>query len=375
MTKTDPKKRILLLDPASFIGGAERFALDLANQVDLETFELWVAHGKNPNYKKELLSGIRDVELNVPQLRLKNIFSIFAGIRRLRKILKKNKIQLLQTNSVRAHIVGSLAANGLRVKVVWFLHDFTFPGKLIRYFSKFPKRILCCSDAVKNHVDKQIPAKFKPKLGRFLNGIDLTLIEKEWLSDHIMPPPVVGIVGRIDRWKGQRYFVEAAEKVAKKNPGIQFFIIGEPNQLDEDNVQYSEELKTMVQTKNLEKTVIFRGHRSPIFKEISQLSLLIHCSTDPEPFGRTIIEAMAMGKVVIATNHGGPVESVIEGETGHLIPPKNAEELAQAIITCLGNHERMKKMGKNAKKIATEKYELSKTVKAVEEVWMGVLNV
>jgi glycosyltransferase involved in cell wall biosynthesis len=141
-------------------------------------------------------------------------------------------------------------------------------------------------------------------------------------------PYQVGVVGRLCRWKGQHVFLEAFAK-AFAGSDARARLIGAPLFGEED---YEAELRDQIERLGLSDRVELRGHRDDIAAELAELDAVVHCSTVPEPFGQVVVEAMSVGRPVIAAAAGGPLEVVTDGVTGLLTPPGDAGALAGALV-------------------------------------------
>jgi glycosyltransferase involved in cell wall biosynthesis len=146
--------------------------------------------------------------------------------------------------------------------------------------------------------------------------------------------PLVGIVGRLEAWKGQEVFLRAAARISASNRGTVFAVIGGVTP-DKDQA-YLSRLLTLAKELRLDGRVHFVGHATDVFPWFDALDVCVH-ATDGEPFGLVLVEAMALGKPLVATALGGPVEIVEEGVSGLLVPPGDDEALAEAICRLLSD--------------------------------------
>lgn len=154
------------------------------------------------------------------------------------------------------------------------------------------------------------------------------------------------LIGRINRWKGQSFFVETFAKLDdnQKN-NFEVYIVGETpeNQLD-----YKVELENIISTNNLEKYIkLFPFDINPN-KYFSWADIIVVPSLQPEPFGRVAIEAMSLGKPVIASNHGGLSEIVVNNENGWLFEAGNTEILKKVLLSILQNNSLIFTLGKKS---------------------------
>ncbi|GAB4376491.1 MAG: hypothetical protein Kow00121_23650 [Elainellaceae cyanobacterium] len=143
--------------------------------------------------------------------------------------------------------------------------------------------------------------------------------------------PLIGIVGRLQRWKGMHTLIEAMPAILSKYPDAHCVIVGGKHDREPDYENY---LNEQIRTLGLKQHVTLAGFQSNIPKWMQAMDIFVHASEN-EPFGIVIVEAMALGKPVIAVNEGGPVEIIIDGINGLLTPYGDSDALADAIIQYL----------------------------------------
>jgi glycosyltransferase involved in cell wall biosynthesis len=155
----------------------------------------------------------------------------------------------------------------------------------------------------------------------------LITLAREWRipdgSNIIMLP------GRITRWKGHHVLIEAIEKLKRKD--VFCVLIG----ADQGRSEYRKELEDTIQAKGLGGHVRIVDHCNDMPAAYMLSTVVVSASTDPEGFGRVPVEAQAMGRPVIATDHGGAQETIVRGQTGWLVKPGDADDLAAAIEEAL----------------------------------------
>ena len=176
--------------------------------------------------------------------------------------------------------------------------------------------------------------------------------------------PLVGTVGRLDWYKAQQYFIQAAKLIREAVPGARFLIAGEGEKRAGLEAQAAE--------LGLREDVIFAGHRRDI-PEIMAAIDVFSLSSVSEGFGRAAVEAMACGKPVVATRVGGLAEIVEDGVTGRLVPPSDAAALAGAIIGLLKDRELASALGAAGRKRA-EIFSIARSAGKVQEVYDAVLS-
>ncbi len=176
---------------------------------------------------------------------------------------------------------------------------------------------------------------------------------------------VVGLLGRIDPWKGQKEFLLASEKVLAVLPDIKFVIAG---QSDRENKEYEQELRGLVQKRGMGEKVIFTGFIKDTPSFLSCLDLFVMPSYH-EAFGMVLIEAMAMGIPVIGTKAGGVPEIIEDGQNGLLVPPREVDSLAEAMKKLLFSKILSMDLARRGREKVKERFSLSLHTERIEEIY------
>jgi glycosyltransferase involved in cell wall biosynthesis len=219
-------------------------------------------------------------------------------------------------------------------------------GRLTRFLAGRLRAIICVSRAVEDHLKRHgIPDRL---LHVIYNGIDPTAVEprrsgKEvWRglgrSDRL--GPIVVMVGNIRRWKGQTTLVRAMTLVRRTYPDAQCLLVGATSARDR---RYADDLGRLVCELGLESSVHLLGFQhGPDFMNIAHV--VVHASVEPEPFGRVLLEAMALKKPIVGADGGAVPEIVQDGVTGRLVPAGDHVALAEAIKDVLADRPRALRM-------------------------------
>jgi glycosyltransferase involved in cell wall biosynthesis len=363
------KKKILIIDPAEIIGGAERFTADMVSKLNTDNFEIHIATNGNKDYTK-LFDGTKAIMHACPIPRLKPI-SIGTLLRykksqkALRELIKKIHPDILVSNSVRSHMVISPIAKKSNIPLVWIFPDDTFPKVFLKKLMDIPSAILPCSNFIKAWILKQTDKRYESKIHTLYNGIDFNKIPKRTESEK--RKFTVGMVGRIVPWKGQWEFLQSANEICRIRDDVDFECIGEVHDTKESK-EYFKKLEKFCEDNKITKRIKFKNHSDNIYRSIQSFDILIHASVEPEPFGRVIIESMALGTPVIASNIGGPKE-IIDNETdGYLMNPKDTEELKSRILELMDSKEKRETMAKKAYKKTYSNFNLSTIAKQFEDI-------
>lgn len=296
---------------------------------------------------------------------------------RLLKIIKEIQPDLVHLNNGYSTMHEWMLACRLSgIKVV--AHDrgtrspCSFRTKL---FVRLLDAIICVSESYKQNVVKQ-HLRVR-RVCRIYNGLDpdaMALsqnkgeLKKEF---HVRDnQPLIGIVGNIDRWKGQIVVLKAVNIVKNHYPNIKCLIVGAVCKGAEG---YKEELDKYIDDNELRESITFTGFRKDIPDILNILDIFIHSSIEPEPFGRVILEAMAMGVPVIATDAGGPTEIIENGVSGILVPMNDSDSMAEAVAYLLSNPEATRDVGEKGKQRLKELFStkrmVGETEKAYEEIF------
>lgn len=349
-------KKILLLDPGDFLGGAELCAIDIANELSRDPdLSVNLATTGHSDYREKLAPQVRFWPWRTERLKTFHPVAIWRLVRSvldLARIARASEAEILISNSTRAHILASLWTMVSGKKLIWHLHDFAFPPILARFLGGIPRYIICNSEAVQRDFILKTKHKCVDKLRVIPNSLDadrlhlraktaiengqLNLKKIHRLSDRTR---LIGLVGRFDWWKGQKEFVLAAQELLAEAGSTaadyHFFLIGAPNDHDKQTVKYAAAVRAVADCSPWRKQIHFLGQQEEVGALISQLDLLVHASIAPEPLGRVILEGMALGVPVLAADQGGPSEIIKDGEDGFLWSPPDWRRLATGMKRAL----------------------------------------
>ena len=201
------------------------------------------------------------------------------------------------------------------------------------------ERVIAISEFIGRHVANKYDVPDE-RIRVIPRGIDLEFFNPNAVSAERMiqlsqawrlpdESPVVMLPGRLTRWKGQSVLIEAARRLAR--PDVRVLLVGD----DQGRTGYREDLEAQIGRIGAEGIIHLTGPCRDMAAAYMLADVVVSASTDPEAFGRVAAEAHAMGRPVIASDHGGACETVIAGETGWLVPPGDADALARALRTAL----------------------------------------
>jgi glycosyltransferase involved in cell wall biosynthesis len=234
------------------------------------------------------------------------------------------------------------------------------------------RRLVANCQAIKEEViqHEKFPGQ---KVEVIYNGLDFFIYEKAYENAHLRMglgiengSPVIGMVANFNfEIKGHKYFLEAAKKVNEKFPNARFLLIGD-GPLKQKYEEMAEEL-------GVPKSVLFLGKRGDVPAVMSSFDVSVLASTS-EGFSNVILESMAAGKPVVATNVGGSKEMVLDGITGYLVPPANSDALAEKILMLLRNPDDAGAMGAEGRRIIQERFTVGVMVKKYENLYRSLIG-
>ncbi len=183
--------------------------------------------------------------------------------------------------------------------------------------------------------------------------------------------PTIGMFGRMVPWKGHHIFVEALALVAREVPEVQGIVVGG---LEITAPTYLDELKALARSLGISDRLHFLGHRDDVLDLYALVDVLVHASVRDEPFGRVIIEGMAAARPVVATRGGGTPEIVQEGVTGFLVPQRDPQAMAEAIIRLLMDPDLARRMGRAAREDVARRFDARTTAQQIMDVYEYLLR-
>jgi len=285
------------------------------------------------------LGDSRKSKLSLAGSLLKATAATFTYKRKLAKILKQKNPDIIHTNGFKMHLLGAWTRSG--TPLVWHIHDYVSTRPLMsRALGAYQKN---CTAAIVN--SKSVGRDLGTLLPRLrivpiYNAVDLRrfspvgpgfdLDQAAGLAPAEQGTVRVGLVATFARWKGHKTFLNALARLPRQVP-VRGYIIGAPI-YQTDGSQWSiEELKEEAERLGLKDKIGFTGFVEHTPGVMRSLDIVVHASTEPEPFGMVIIEAMACGTPIIVSAAGGASELFEEGENAVSHQPGDAAALARQI--------------------------------------------
>jgi glycosyltransferase involved in cell wall biosynthesis len=338
-TRAETRPRgVLQVLPRLVTGGVERGTVDLAVALVAQGWQAVVASAGGPMVRELERVGARHVTL---PLAAKNPLVMHANVARLQAVIERHGIDIVHARSRAPAWSARAAARRAGAHFVTTFHNAygaqTWLKRRYNSVMAAGERVIAISAFVARHAAATygIPPE---RLVVVHRGIDLARFDPERTAaervialarDWRLPDgvPVVMLPGRLSSWKGHDVLIEALRRLGRDS--IHCIVVGSGSE------HYRRALETALRRDPPPCTVAIHDECRDMPAAYMLADVVVSASTAPEGFGRVVVEAQAMGRPVIATAHGGAVETVIPGETGWLVPPSDPDALAHALAAAL----------------------------------------
>ncbi len=381
MAKSKVKSPVVLqVLPELEMGGVELGTVQIATEMANRGIKNFVA-SQGGRLVHEL-ERAKVKHLTLP-LKSKNIFKMRENAKALEKFIKENGINIVHARSRAPAWSAYWAAKAAGVHFVTTFHGTYGLGplgikKVYNKVMTYGEKVIAISNHIKNHILKNYKKTPEQNIVLIHRCVDTEKFSPEAVSQERMinkikeyhipdDKPVLFLGGRITHWKGQHVLVEALSKM--KNRNFYCVIAGDEQGRDD----YVKQLKELAKKHRLGNKLTIQGKVLDMPAAMMVSNVVLSTAIEPEAFGRIAIEGQAMGKIVVASNIGGSLDSVVDGVTGKLYESSSAQALAEALDWALGLSEKeIAKISKAAMKNARENFSkqlmCDKTIKVYNEV-------
>lgn len=399
---------ILYLDNTHTFGGAIESLIYLLGEVDQRRYSPVLVTGQPTEHLFDQLQDVRyqhiDLKLSwthhrkYDRLRSLRVFRPRAMARSLAllrhlywwlfvtapeavrywRIGRRHRVRLVHlNNNVESQLPGILAAKLLGVPCVAHSRSFQPVDWIVRAHARMVDYHIAVSSAIRdNLLELGVPPE---RISVVFDGIDVERfggcgVGRERMLRELnlrADAKVFGIFGRIVEWKGIREFVLAAATVVEADPDAHALIVGD---VSDGSDAYYNDIVRLIADRGLDDRILLTGYRADVAPWMDLMDVVVHASTEPEPFGMVLIEAMAVGKPVVATRDGGPLDIVVDGATGLLVERKDPEALAEAILRLLADPRRAAAMGRAGKARVAAHFSNAHTAAQVQDVYERALE-
>jgi len=390
MGKGKRKLKILFFSHSSKLSGGERSLLDIFRNINRSTYDpTLVTPIDGPLVEVAGSLDIPWVQLDVSNELLKrrrrnirpfsrvffrDAVTTTVAAAKLDRIIRESDIDLVHSNSMKAHFISAIAAHRSGTPLISHVRDILEDrnARVITdlFLGTFADRIIAVSEAVAEQF--KIAA---PRVKLVYNGINVEELSadvaacnrKAALKSLGLPTAAKTVVniGQLSRWKGQSIFIRAAKEILKRVPDTHFLIVGGPIFGETDYVKFLEQLASDL---GMKERVHFVGEREGVVEVLTVADLLLHTPIKPEPFGRVIVEAMAADVPVVATRCGGIPEIIEDGGSGVLVETNNVMAAANAVCDLLMDEKRARRVSRAGRRRAMD-FDIGVTVSSIEGLY------
>ncbi|NIR53124.1 glycosyltransferase [candidate division KSB1 bacterium] len=375
----DRKINILFfLDYLYGFGGTERHLFDLARRLNRNLFDTTICPFR---FDSHIVQIFREAGIKVEPAPLNRIYGISAlkQASKIYHLIRERNIDIVQTFNIDSDLYGTLLAKWCGVPVIvssrrdlgvyrkrrhLVLSKFTH-----RYVSHF---IAVCNAVARNLTEREQVAP--ERVTTIYNGFDLaelSSLDSEKVSRlvkrfNISPSTfVVGNVSHFRPEKGYGVFFDAIRKVRPYITDLRVLAVG-------GGPKWLNYYRTMVREAGLDDVVFFTGYVAEVLEYISLMDVCCLTPVSNEGFSNAILEQMALGKAVIATDVGGSGEAICHGESGLIIPANDAEALVKAIITLHKLPDLRQRLGANARARVEKEFNIGASIAQMERFYYDI---
>ena len=384
------KKNILYVFFTKQCSGAEISSINYIKKLDKEKFSPIAAvpaQGKVCSLlEKEKIPFIIEP---TALFSFRNPFPFFKAVWSFKKIMEKQKIDIVHVNSLYPHQYVSLAAKLCKIPCVVHLQNIHTPAEFRRYFISLAEKVIVVSkpiaspvnlyinnpkrifflyhavDCIKFYLDDETNNKEKDDKEEYHNRENLRK-QYEIPLKHLC----VALIGLIEERKGQHLYLEAAKKILEKNKKVHFFIIGDSFFTNGD---YKKSLKEFVAKHQMGKNVHFTGFQEDIPSLLKDIDIVVFPYSN-EPLGLAAIEASAAGKAIVGFASSGLLEVIENNKTGILVPEKDIARMKEAIEQYLNDPSLRIKHGNAAREKARKQFNIDINIQQLMEMYKEVLK-
>ncbi len=333
-----PKKQPVLLQvlPSLYAGGVERGTLEIARAAVKEGFKSLVTSSGGQMVDQLVSEGSEHILLD---LMTKNPLKIKSNAKLIEGIINEHDVDIVHARSRAPAWSAYKACKKNNTHFITTFHgtySLNAPFKK-KYNSVMAKgaKVIAISNMIKDHLEKtyKVPEN---RIELIYRGVDLEYFNPDAVSDERVaavkknwriesPAPIIFMPGRITRWKGQCFLLDALSRINEEP----FYCIMAGDTYK--HPKYYDELMAQIAQYHLEKKVRIIDPITDMPAAYKACDVVVSASTKPEAFGRVAVEAQAMGKPVVATDLGGSKETIIQGETGRLVSSFTSGDMAEGV--------------------------------------------
>lgn len=289
-----------------------------------------------------------------------------------------HNIEIIHNNTT-AVLEGIYVKNKLHIPLIWHVHEIIVKPRFISNFinmlmGRFADKIVTVSRAVANHIsqsphikDNQVSVIYNGVDNKVYHQLDAQFIRQKF--DIEEDTLVIGMIGRVNAWKGQGDFLEAITPILEQNPKAIAFMAGSAFEGEEWRVQELEENITKLSVASQVRRIDYYANTTELY---NMFDIFVLPSTNPDPLPTVVLEAMACGKAVVGYRHGGVCEMVKEGENGLLAEANQPEALSKIIEKLVVSHDLRTTFGRNSVERQKKLFSLDSYIANFSKLYKGL---
>lgn len=370
--RAEPTRVLYFSSFANFRYGGQRSLYHLVCNLDPAAFRPHVVVPAEGELAERLRArGVAVSPVELPKVAPGSAAACVRALRRIGTLIREGAFRIVHTDGPRNTLYAGMAAALAGIPLVWHIRS-SDRDPYDRLLCRLCTKLVLVADALRDRFD------FAAARGKFVtihNGVDLDEFRVDGLPSSPAGPErrsgdvVIACAGRVEPMKGQARVVEALGRLGEGRRTLRLLLCGEIT--DEGYRRHCEETARRC---GVADRVRFLGHRPDIAEVLSAADLVVMPSLSGEAFPRAVIEAMALGKPVVATDVGGTREAIDEGVTGYVVPPDDAGALADRIARLLADVAARTAMGAAARRRAEEHFSVETNARVTERLYRDVLN-
>lgn len=353
------------------IGGAEKLLLDMARHYDLSRFDVWHCNlFDQAKTKRSVSAALRATGLPYLIINEDRWYHIPAIVGKLLAAIRREKFDVLHLHMVHATIIGALAGFLSQAVVVVVSKHYSYralSNSILRLADQFFTNRSDTVVAVSRFVHEDIVDKgadlAKTKI--IYNGIDVDAFDRMASGPFEQLSPsgeylLIGCVGNLNEIKGHEYLVGAMPGIIKIFPAARLILIGEGTE--------RARLRELAERLGVQDVIRMPGYAANVPSVMRQFDVYVQPSLQ-ESFGLVLLEAMAAGLPIVASDVDGIPEIVLAGVTGFRVPPRDSAAIAAAVCALLGSSEERAQIGRAGRARVIEEFDIKKTVRSYEQLY------
>lgn len=310
-----------------------------------------------------------------------HLLALLAYNVRLWSFLRNERVDVVYCNGIRALLTIGVACRLSGTPTVWYVKGTLRNALLDRIGFFLANRILFFCAANRDDKYPWLVRLFRRKIGIVRIGLDMNELQHSveavspgaiaatlGLRDDIVP---IACLGQLHPLKGVHVLLEALVRVVREYPKVRLYVIGDP--VIDEYRSYEDRIRAQIVEAGLQNNVVLTGWRDDALALASQMAIIVHPSF-AEGFGRAVLEAMALGRAVIASAVGGLREAIRDGENGILVPPGSADALSDRLLHLLRDPALRERLGREARETVRRDYLIHDKIAELTNVWADVMQ-